>query len=208
MAFSTQNHDYILNQLQEISQSCIETWKSAKEQDLNNVADKSKKTYAKIIDLQQDFQIYTDILRSTPDGVPYEEIENRVNQTKYSQQIYLNAEKERLIHHQEGILDQIAEENSNDEVEFEGGDTTAGLICPLTAKLPEDPVVSSTCHHVFERKAIYDYIRKSGQARVECPVAGCTSMISRSTIVEDPKITKKVKEARKVQNAENDYEKL
>ena len=197
MAFSTQNHDYILNQLEECLKSCGETWKSAREQGLNNLTEKSKSTYAKIIDLQQDFKLYTDIIRTMPEGVPYEEITNTVYQAKHNQQIILDAEKARKL-----------EAKSDDEVEFEGGDTTAGLICPLTAKLPEQPVISSTCHHVFEKKAILDYIRRSGQQRVECPVAGCTSMISIRTIVEDPKITKKVKDARKVSNAENDYEKL
>ncbi|KAK8894955.1 hypothetical protein M9Y10_023397 [Tritrichomonas musculus] len=206
MSFSTQNHEYILSQLQECLKSCAGTWKSAEEQGLNDVVNKSKTTYSKIIDLQQDFQIYTDILRSTPEGVSYEEIENRVQMTKLNQQPFLNAEKSRMIQVQEQQLQQSIEENSGDEVEFEGGDTTAGLICPLTTRLPDDPVVSTICHHVYEKNAIYEYIGR--QARVECPFAGCNALISRSTIITDPKITKKVNEARKLANKENGYEKL
>lgn len=208
MAFSTQNHDYILNQLQECLESCSETWKSAKEQGLNNIVEKSKETYAKIIDLQQDFQLYTSIVSSAPEGVTYEEITDKVFQTKQYQQPNLDAEKTRLIQMQEGAVRQYAGDNSDEDVEFEGGDTTAGLICPLTAKLPVDPVVSKTCHHVFEKKAILDYILQTGQQRVKCPFFGCEKFISRNTLIEDPAITRKVREARKESNSENTYEQL
>jgi SUMO ligase MMS21 Smc5/6 complex component len=77
------------------------------------------------------------------------------------------------------------DDDSDDEVVIE----RATLItkCPLTLKEFVEPYVSENCSHVFEKKAILDYINDQGVAvvdpaapgrgrgskQVKCPTVGC-----------------------------------
>ncbi|KAH7512597.1 hypothetical protein FEM48_Zijuj12G0107600 [Ziziphus jujuba var. spinosa] len=61
------------------------------------------------------------------------------------------------------------------------------ITCPLTGKpVTElaDPVRSVGCKHVYDRKAILQYIR-SKNSRGQCPVAGCPKILQEENVVCD-----------------------
>ncbi|OHT04827.1 hypothetical protein TRFO_27619 [Tritrichomonas foetus] len=212
MAFTTQNHTYILNQLQESINSCGDTWKYAKELEMPDIVAKSKQAFSSLIDLQQEFQIYTDILRGSNEGETYDEILHQVSNQLIMSRPILDAQKIQLMQARDGIDSGQNRDDNDEDVEFKGGDSTSGLICPITAKLPDHPVISTVCHHVYDRDAIFNYISQKNPRgynhAVECPLSTCKSFITRDSIREDPEITRKVREAKKKEAEENDYEKL
>lgn len=209
MALPTVNHDVISNQLRECLRTCEDTWKSAKEAGLNDIAKKTQKTYSDIIIVQQDFGIYADRIRNFTDGETFDNVLQDIEQYKENNSNRLMNERKNLLNEQIQRINQSVEDGSDEEITIEGEDSAAGLICPLTQKLPDFPVVSRTCHHVFEKDAILEYIQRSTNRRqtsVECPFAGCNQMISRNSLYEDPAITRRVKQAK--QHGGNDYEKV
>ncbi|KAH0791776.1 e3 sumo-protein ligase nse2 [Histomonas meleagridis] len=91
----------------------------------------------------------------------------------------------------------------DEDVELDDSESSAGLICPITSALPEHPVVSKICHHVYDKDAIVKYIRQQnqqGKRHVICPAIGCNQKISLSEIAEDPEVTRKVEKARKARD--------
>jgi SUMO ligase MMS21 Smc5/6 complex component len=95
--------------------------------------------------------------------------------------------------------------DEEDEVTFAGGESTAGLLCPLTQKLPDNPIVSKVCHHVFERDAIMNYIRARAVGRVRnvtCPRAGCSALIGATDLYVDKDINAQIVRARQEQDDE------
>ena len=200
------NHDLILDNIQDTLNACGDVWSNASEHGLTDLIPQIKQAYARLIDVQQSFRMYTDAFRESLPGDSYEAIIAKADQIKIMNQAFMDAQKMQMLQAKEAEIDKN-DEGSDEEIMFEGG--TTGLICPLSAKLPDNPVVSTSCHHVYDKDHIVRYIKERSRGRfpyVECPVAGCNAQISLNTIIEDPKITKQVNQAKQEEN--EDYEKL
>lgn len=48
--------------------------------------------------------------------------------------------------------------------------------CPLTLRPMDEPYSNRKCKHTFEKAAILDYLRQSGQQGVQCPQTGCSQV--------------------------------
>jgi SUMO ligase MMS21 Smc5/6 complex component len=134
---------------------------------------------SELISIEQNFSIYRDALTASSDTASYEEITQVADQEFQRRNRALDTEK---VNRLNGVFGRKLEE---DEVSFAGRESTAGLMCALTAKLPDHPVVSAICHHVFECDAIKQYIRShlvGREKRVHCPVAGCAAEFGMSDL--------------------------
>uniref|UniRef100_A0A5B7BW82 Putative E3 SUMO-protein ligase MMS21 isoform X1 n=1 Tax=Davidia involucrata TaxID=16924 RepID=A0A5B7BW82_DAVIN len=71
------------------------------------------------------------------------------------------------------------------------------MTCPLSGKpVTElaDPVRSVDCKHIYEKKAIMQYIR-SKSTRSQCPVTGCPKILQAERVVCDPLLLIEIDEA-------------
>ncbi|KAJ1423158.1 Zinc finger, MIZ-type [Sesbania bispinosa] len=62
------------------------------------------------------------------------------------------------------------------------------MTCPLSGKPVtelEEPIRSMECRHIYEKKAIMQYIRNK-QHRGPCPMAGCPKTLREGILVHDP----------------------
>ncbi|PBP17744.1 hypothetical protein BUE80_DR011301 [Diplocarpon rosae] len=88
-------------------------------------------------------------------------------------------------------------DDSDDEIEMVGA--TVNYKCPLTFLYIKEPLKSTVCNHVFEKKAIVDYVNQSGahftnqnqgnrisEKTVECPQTGCDKRVGLHNLEEDP----------------------
>jgi len=74
----------------------------------------------------------------------------------------------------------------------------AGIKCPLTMAIMEDPVRSKVCKHSFDRLAITSHLSKSKM----CPVPGCrNSNMTPSELEDDPDTVMKVRRYKKRESA-------
>ncbi|KAI3658719.1 hypothetical protein MP638_004588 [Amoeboaphelidium occidentale] len=71
------------------------------------------------------------------------------------------------------------EEDEDIEVE----DYKESFKCPISMKEFEVPVYNDVCKHTYEEDAINKSI--DNQPQIRCPVAGCTSMVSRNMLKPD-----------------------
>ncbi|XP_071691925.1 E3 SUMO-protein ligase MMS21-like [Rutidosis leptorrhynchoides] len=71
-------------------------------------------------------------------------------------------------------------------------------VCPLSGKPVielSEPVRSKDCKHIYERKAIMQYIMaKNGQP--QCPMAGCPKTVTADRVVCDPLLRVEIEESR------------
>jgi hypothetical protein len=74
---------------------------------------------------------------------------------------------------------------SDDDLEMEVT-STVRLECPITLRLMQDPVSSTTCIHSFEKQALIDLLRSADSIR--CPVSGCTAQLSKGGFVANRRI--------------------
>ncbi|KAI9691008.1 MAG: hypothetical protein M1822_008628 [Bathelium mastoideum] len=109
-------------------------------------------------------------------------------------------------------------ENSDDGSESDTSDIAIArerisTKCPLTLREFEDPVTSARCPHSFEKTAIQSLIRESqirdGPQRervVQCPVGGCSQMLSEKDMRSDPTMVRKIRrlQAAKARAADED----
>lgn len=73
--------------------------------------------------------------------------------------------------------------------------------CPLTLRDFEHPLTSRKCPHSFEAEAITEMIRSStqrangdsGQRAVQCPVPGCTEMLTQADLHEDAVMLRRIR---------------
>ncbi|CAL3962619.1 hypothetical protein PZA11_000274 [Diplocarpon coronariae] len=88
-------------------------------------------------------------------------------------------------------------DDSDAEIEMVGA--TVNYKCPLTFLYITEPLKCSECNHVFEKKAIVDYVNQSGahfmnptqsnkrsEKTVECPQTGCDKRVGLHNLEEDP----------------------
>lgn len=59
----------------------------------------------------------------------------------------------------------------NDELEIEGGNIE--LICPITFKTYQKPMISKKCGHVFDYDGLMDYFQNNSIQIRDCPQAAC-----------------------------------
>ncbi|PIA35102.1 hypothetical protein AQUCO_03600039v1 [Aquilegia coerulea] len=72
------------------------------------------------------------------------------------------------------------------------------VTCPLTGKPIfdiEDPVRSIDCKHIYEKKAVMDYI-KTKKADPTCAIAGCPKKLQAAKLICDPLLRIEIEEAR------------
>ncbi|KAI5237592.1 hypothetical protein E4T42_09194 [Aureobasidium subglaciale] len=89
---------------------------------------------------------------------------------------------------------------------------TISTKCPITLQEFRDPVTSAKCPHTFEREAITSMIdmptnivRSDGARAVQCPVAGCQSILTLQELRSDPVLKRKIARLQKAnRDAEED----
>lgn len=204
MSQHSRSHTVVLNQIHECLRSTKETYIDSQAISIPNVRDRITRLYSDLLALDQDFTLYANVMATAAPTETYLDIERRIAIAKSEQRAQLEqkkrAEMNDLLHE-----DHPAPAREEDDVAFEGGESHAGLLCPLTQKLPTHPVVSRVCRHVFESDAIRGYIRSHAtpqEKKVTCPMAGCTAMIGISDLVIDQEVSKRVAEAGKRQDKE------
>ncbi|KMT13112.1 hypothetical protein BVRB_4g086540 [Beta vulgaris subsp. vulgaris] len=73
----------------------------------------------------------------------------------------------------------------------------SNTVCPITGKSVTelaDPVRSMDCKHVYDKKAIMQYMKKKGSTK--CPVAGCPKLLLADRVVCDPLLPVEIDELR------------
>ncbi|KAF2472621.1 uncharacterized protein BDR25DRAFT_284171 [Lindgomyces ingoldianus] len=95
---------------------------------------------------------------------------------------------------------------------------TISTRCPITFQKFQEPVSSKKCPHSFEKHAILDFIRRSnvkigggpgrgqGEKAVQCPVSGCSQMITASDLFHDAVLIRKIKRMQQAEAQEDDAE--
>ncbi|KAH8707537.1 zinc-finger of the MIZ type in Nse subunit-domain-containing protein [Phaeosphaeriaceae sp. PMI808] len=92
---------------------------------------------------------------------------------------------------------------------------TISTRCPLTFQQYKEPYTSTKCPHTFERTAIMEMIRASpnilggggaglrggGVKAVECPVTGCSQMLTQKDLRSDPILIRKIKRIQQAETA-------
>ncbi|KAJ9667271.1 hypothetical protein H2201_002472 [Coniosporium apollinis] len=86
--------------------------------------------------------------------------------------------------------------------------------CPLTLKEFVDPVTSRKCPHTFEREAILSLIRQAGSldrrrgvvAHVQCPVPGCSSLLTANDVAVDQLLVRKIRRIQQSRQREDEDE--
>ena len=98
--------------------------------------------------------------------------------------------------------------DEEDEIQIEGG--TIELICPITYKPFEIPMISKKCGHTFDKQGIITYLGgPSSRASKDCPQTGCSKSVSLKDFEIDEvmklrcKIAKSLKRKQKA-NSESD----
>lgn len=197
---NTPYDNFLNDQLQELLKATEETWGDAVKYKINDSSHKMEQLYGEIIDIQQDYESYKRARNEADaDITSYDQIIQTKDLYLSQNQAFYSQEKSNKI---ELVKSRI--KGDEDDIVFEGGGT-GSLICPISQALPRDPVVSKNCRHVYDRTAIYDYIKQKTTTRspsCKCPVAGCTKNICKNDLIEDPEITRAVEEARSKQTQE------
>ncbi|EON69839.1 hypothetical protein W97_09102 [Coniosporium apollinis CBS 100218] len=86
--------------------------------------------------------------------------------------------------------------------------------CPLTLKEFVDPVTSRKCPHTFEREAILSLIRQAGSldrrrgvvAHVQCPVPGCSTLLTANDVAVDQLLVRKIRRIQQSRQREDEDE--
>jgi hypothetical protein len=203
----SQNHAFVATQIAECLRSSGEAFAEADSFGVPLARQRMEALLSELIGIDQTFGIYREALSASAETASYDEVVQLADHELQRRRRALDTDRShRLANVFGGGRGRQQEE---DDVEYAGGETTAGLVCPLTAKLPEHPIVSTICHHVFECDAIKQYIRShvtGREKRVLCPVAGCAAEFGLADLKEDSAVTRQVSEARHAQDDE--YQRL
>lgn len=87
---------------------------------------------------------------------------------------------------------------TEDDLEIAGGRIT--LVCPITCRPYENPMVSKLCGHVFDQAGIESYLE--GHQERDCPQDACNKVVKLSSFKPDPvmKLRSKVAKFQETQN--------
>lgn len=97
-------------------------------------------------------------------------------------------------------------DGESDELEIEGGNIE--LICPITFKPYQKPMISKQCGHVFDYDGLKDYFRNEESRLRDCPQAACGKKLTLKEFELDDMMVLRCKLAklkeRKQQNTKNE----
>ena len=112
------------------------------------------------------------------------------------------------------------DQDGNHNVQTQGGDedsedddiiidrtqnvSVGSIKCPLTQQIFVQPVKSKLCGHTFEKEAVENYIRRQAEKNeiAECPLPGCTNLLTSDQMIRDVKMQKRIKAQSKQQQNE------
>ncbi|KAG0348180.1 hypothetical protein BG004_005836 [Podila humilis] len=91
------------------------------------------------------------------------------------------------------------DDDDDDEMEIvmTGDSGQQNLKCPLTTKLLENPVTSSSCKHSFSKEAIMSMLQS--QRQTMCPYHGCNRPITVGMLLPNKALARKVERERLIQ---------
>lgn len=205
---SPTHHEFLNSQISDCLKACAEAYEESTAMGIENAKERLQPIYADLLALSADFKLYSDILVSAGDNAIFAAIEERLQDARRASAANQKRDQNKKIanvfsdHHGKG-----GRGEDEDEVEFKGGDVTAGLICPLTGKLPKQPIVSRICHHVYEKDAILRYIRSTSVGRerkASCPLQGCNAVFREEDLYIDQEVIRQIEEARRA--GENEWD--
>ena len=198
--------NFLEDQIRECMQSCESVWSDAIKYKVNDASNAMKQLYRDLFDLRQDFSVYREVKSMNDESTEYESIMQQVHNLKAQRQHVTRIQKE------EELKNVLARVRGDEDIVIEESSAPTVMLCPITNKIPIHPVVSRKCQHIYEKDAILSYIQDRTGGRqnlsVPCPVAGCNKQLWLIDIVEDPEVTKKVNEARRLQTQGDEYEVL
>lgn len=104
-----------------------------------------------------------------------------------------------------------AEDDSDDDIAVSRA--TISTKCSLSLMEFVDPVTSKKCPHSFEKKYILEFIGKStlrppqpngraGERAVQCPVGGCSQLLTKNDLHVDRALIRKIKRLQKAKELE------
>ncbi|EDU49548.1 MMS21 DNA repair protein MMS21 [Pyrenophora tritici-repentis] len=110
-----------------------------------------------------------------------------------------------------GVTDGTHRGDLDDDDDIIMDRATISTRCPITFQNFKDPVTSTKCPHTFEKVAITDMVRRGphrvGTApAVECPVSGCSHILTKDDLRSDPIIIRKIKRMQERDEAPDDGE--
>ncbi|OQO03916.1 hypothetical protein B0A48_10558 [Cryoendolithus antarcticus] len=105
-----------------------------------------------------------------------------------------------------------AEEDEDDDIQIQRATTSTK--CPLTLQEFKDPLTSTKCKHSFEASAILEMLSasverengRSGPQVVRCPVASCDVRFSKSDLVKDAALIRRIKRLQHAKRIEENDE--
>lgn len=112
-----------------------------------------------------------------------------------------------------------AEADDDDDDDIAVSKASISTKCPLTLQEFKDPLSSTKCPHSFEREAILSMIsgaaarpvegKSRAEKAVQCPVSGCSKVLTRGDLETDKVLVRKIKriqEAARLEEEENEDE--
>ncbi|KAL1925999.1 hypothetical protein VTP01DRAFT_7092 [Rhizomucor pusillus] len=96
----------------------------------------------------------------------------------------------------------MPENDGDEDTDIVIGRAKESFKCPITQTWLEEPVTSKSCKHTFSKRAIITYIQRRG-ARAECPIPGCSAMLTVRILENDPLVERKVIRAKAQEKTDN-----
>ena len=81
---------------------------------------------------------------------------------------------------------------------------TISTKCPLTLQEFKTPLTSHKCPHSFEAEAILSMIKSSRQRAVQCPVPGCSQILSNADLHTDAVLIRQIKRLQRAKELEQE----
>ena len=196
--------NFLQDQIKECMQSCESIWGDSLKYKVPDAVNEMKQLYGDLFDLQQEFAIYKESKTFYDENQGFESVLNHAENLKQQRSVQLAQMR------QEELRKAAQRISPDEDIVIEESSSTAGLLCPLTNRLPIHPIVSRKCKHVYEKDKIFAYIQINGGGRagVPCPMAGCNRNITINDLYEDEEINRRVNEARRSQSQSDEYQVL
>ncbi|KNG50783.1 chromosomal organization and dna repair protein [Stemphylium lycopersici] len=107
-----------------------------------------------------------------------------------------------------GITDNTQQGEFDDDDDIVVGKATISTRCPITFQQFKEPYSSNKCPHTFEKNAILEMVRRGphrigNEKAVECPVSGCTQLLTAKDVDSNKVLIRKIK---RLQEAEAEAE--
>lgn len=96
------------------------------------------------------------------------------------------------------------DEDEDDDEDIAISRANISIKCPLTLQDFKYPLSSKKCPHSFEKDAINDLIRRSGGRGVQCPVPGCSQMLTKDDLHTDAVVVRQIKRLKRARELEEE----